>query len=112
MRKTRLDELPQLWNVLTGDMSLIGPRPERPELYGKLNKAVPLFAERNYGVKPGITGPAQIHNGYDETIDDVRNKVAYDHSYALSLSNFTNWIMNDVLIVYQTIGVVLGRKGQ
>ncbi|PCJ02213.1 MAG: hypothetical protein COB14_02485 [Alphaproteobacteria bacterium] len=112
MRKTRLDELPQLWNVLIGDMSLIGPRPERPELYGKLEKAVPFFAERNFGVRPGITGPAQIHNGYDETIEDVRNKAAYDHSYALSLSSFKNWIRGDALIFYQTIGVVVGRRGQ
>ena len=112
MRKTRLDELPQFWNVLIGDMSLIGPRPERPELYGKLTREVPFFAERNYGVRPGITGPAQIHNGYDESIDDVRNKVGYDHSYALSLSGFKNWIMGDALIIYQTIGVVIGRRGQ
>ncbi len=112
LRKTRLDELPQLWNVLIGDMSLIGPRPERPELYGKLNREVPFFAERNYGVRPGITGPAQIHNGYDESIDDVRNKAGYDHSYALSLSHFKNWIMGDALIIYQTIGVVVNRRGQ
>jgi len=112
MRKTRLDELPQLWNILIGDMSLIGPRPERPELYGKLNREVPFFAERNYGVRPGITGPAQIHNGYDETIEDVRNKAAYDHSYALSLVNFRHWMMGDAALLFQTVGVVVGQRGQ
>ncbi len=112
MRKTRLDELPQLWNVLIGDMSVIGPRPERPELYGKLNREIPFFVERNYGVRPGITGPAQVHNGYDETIDDVRNKAGYDHSYALSLGDFKNWIIGDIQIIFQTVGVVVGRRGQ
>ena len=110
MRKTRLDEIPQLWNVLIGDMSLIGPRPERPELYGKLNYEVPFFAERNYGVRPGITGLAQIHNGYKKSIEDMRNKAAYDHSYALSLCDFKKWIMGDALIIYQTLSGG-GKKG-
>ncbi|WP_343563401.1 sugar transferase [Kiloniella sp. b19] len=112
LRKTRIDELPQLWNVLKGDMSLIGPRPERPELYGKLEKAVPFFAERNFGVRPGITGPAQIFNGYDATIEDVRNKAAWDHSYALQLSDVKSWVSVDLEILFKTVGVIVGRRGQ
>lgn len=112
LRKTRLDELPQLWNVLKGDMSLIGPRPERPELYGKLEKAVPFFAERNFGLRPGITGPAQVFNGYDATIEDVRNKAAWDHAYALQLCGVRSWVSNDVEILVKTIGVMIGRRGQ
>ena len=112
LRKTRLDELPQLWNVLTGEMSLIGPRPERPELYGKLEKAVPFFTERNFGLRPGITGPAQVFNGYDATIEDVRNKAAWDHAYALQLCGVRSWVSNDVEILIKTIGVMIGRRGQ
>ena len=65
LRKTRLDELPQLFNVLKGEMSLIGPRPERPTFYNKLENEIPYFADRTYGVMPGITGLAQVNQGYD-----------------------------------------------
>jgi len=112
LRKTRLDEIPQLWNVLKGDMSLVGPRPERPGITGDLNKEIPFFAERTYNVKPGITGLAQVYNGYDQSIEDARNKAAYDHSYALSLSGLRSWLCMDLLIIKQTIMVVLGARGQ
>lgn len=85
LRKTRLDELPQFFNVLNGDMSLVGPRPERPTFYNKLEHEIPYFSERTYGVLPGITGLAQVNQGYDTSIEDVRSKVGFDHSYALSL---------------------------
>ena len=112
LRKTRLDEIPQLFNVLCGDMSVIGPRPERPGICNKLEDAIPLYIERTYGVRPGITGLAQVYQGYDETIEDVRSKVAYDHAYALSLSRLTSWLTMDGEILWQTAGVVLGARGR
>ncbi|MFT4925391.1 MAG: lipopolysaccharide/colanic/teichoic acid biosynthesis glycosyltransferase [Phenylobacterium sp.] len=112
LRKTRIDELPQFINVLRGEMSVVGPRPERPVFYQKLENDIPLYSDRTYGVKPGITGLAQVNQGYDETIEDVRSKLLYDHSYALSLSKFKAWLMMDIHILYKTIMVVIGKKGQ
>lgn len=112
LRLTRLDEIPQLYNVLKGDMSLIGPRPERPDFYKKLEDAIPFFTERTWGLKPGITGLAQINQGYDECIEDVRNKVSYDHAYALSLSSFISWLRADIDIVFKTIVVMVCGRGQ
>lgn len=112
LRKTRLDELPQLYNVLIGDMSIIGPRPERPGFYKKLEKAIPYFAERTYGVLPGITGLAQINQGYDTCLDDVRSKVAYDHCYALALHKPSSWIKMDLWIALHTIKVMVLGRGQ
>ncbi|VTU01385.1 sugar transferase : Sugar transferase, PEP-CTERM system associated OS=Rhodopirellula sp. SWK7 GN=RRSWK_02665 PE=4 SV=1: Bac_transf [Gemmataceae bacterium] len=79
-RKLHLDELPQLWNVLRGDMSLIGPRPERPEIVAKLRESVPGY-DRRHQVKPGITGFAQVHLPPDTCLRSVKNKVAYDLFY-------------------------------
>lgn len=112
LRKTRLDELPQLYNVLCGDMSLIGPRPERPGFYQKLESQIPYFAERTWGLKPGITGLAQVHQGYDRNIDDVRSKVGYDHAYALSLSNYSTWLRSDLNIIVKTLLVMICGRGQ
>lgn len=112
LRKTRLDEIPQLFNVFKGEMSLIGPRPERPILYKKLNDAIPFFAERTYGILPGITGLAQVNQGYDTCLDDVRKKVAYDHSYALCMGSFFLWLKTDVQILLRTILVVAQGRGQ
>ncbi len=112
LRKTRLDELPQLINVLQGDMSLIGPRPERPSFYQKLENEIPFFADRTYGVMPGITGLAQINQGYDTCIDDVRTKVGYDHCYALSLRSTKSWVMMDMNIVAKTVLVMFNGRGQ
>ncbi len=112
LRKTRLDELPQLYNVLNGDMSIIGPRPERPGFYKTLDKAIPYFAERTYGVLPGITGLAQINQGYDTCLDDVRSKVAYDHCYALALLKPSTWIKMDLWIAIHTIKVMVLGRGQ
>ncbi|WP_438462828.1 sugar transferase [Marinomonas sp. PE14-40] len=112
LRLTRLDEIPQLYNVLKGDMSLIGPRPERPDFYKKLEDAIPFFTERTWGLKPGITGLAQVNQGYDECIEDVRNKVSYDHAYALSLSSFISWLRADIDIVFKTIVVMVCGRGQ
>lgn len=112
LRKTRLDELPQLINVIRGDMSIVGPRPERPDFYGKLENAIPFFTERTYGVLPGITGLAQVHQGYDTCIEDVRSKVGYDHSYALALHNLGSWLKMDTWIMLKTITVMITGRGQ
>jgi lipopolysaccharide/colanic/teichoic acid biosynthesis glycosyltransferase len=105
LRKTRLDELPQLWNVLKGEMTLVGPRPERPEFIEKLSDEIPNYINR-LGLKPGLTGLAQIVNGYDTDLDSFRRKVSYDLMY---LQNCCVW--NDVKILFRTIGVVLTGSG-
>ncbi|WP_159656468.1 sugar transferase [Vibrio atypicus] len=112
LRKTRLDEIPQLFNVIRGDMSLIGPRPERPSFYNKLEQAIPYFADRTYGVMPGITGLAQVNQGYDTCIDDVRRKVGFDHSYALSLRSLRSWVAMDIDIITRTIVVMFDGRGR
>ncbi len=105
LRKTRLDELPQLWNVLKGEMSLVGPRPERPEFIEDLNNQIPGYLRR-LGLKPGLTGISQIVNGYDNNIESFRRKVAFDLLY---LQNCCLW--NDLKILLRTVGVVLTGKG-
>lgn len=112
MRKTRIDELPQCFNVLCGEMSLIGPRPERPGFFNKLEDAIPFYAERTYGLKPGITGLAQVNQAYDSCIEDVRNKVLYDHAYAARITTWWGWLTTDVGILLKTVMVVVLRKGQ
>lgn len=112
LRKTRIDEIPQLYNVLRGDMSLVGPRPERPGFYQKLEREIPFYAERTYGLRPGITGLAQVFQGYDASIEDVRSKVSYDHAYALCLSHSRTWLAMDFEIMLRTIGVMFGARGQ
>ncbi|MCA8996090.1 MAG: sugar transferase, partial [Planctomycetaceae bacterium] len=101
----RLDELPQLWNVLKGEMSLVGPRPERPEFIEKLSEEIPNYLDR-LGLKPGLTGVAQILNGYDNEIESFRRKVAFDLHY---LRHCGPW--NDFKILIRTISVVLTGSG-
>lgn len=105
MRLTRLDELPQLWNVLKGEMSLVGPRPERPEFIEELSEQIPDYLQR-LGLKPGLTGVAQIVNGYDNDLESFRRKVAFDVLY---LQNCSCW--NDFKILLRTIRVVLTGSG-
>jgi len=112
LRKTRLDELPQLLNVLVGDMSLIGPRPERPGFYQKLEQEIPYFAERTYGILPGVTGLAQVHQGYDTCIDDVRSKLGFDLSYALAIQSPLSCLRMDMNIIWRTIVVMVTGRGQ
>ena len=105
LRKSRLDELPQLWNVLRGEMSLVGPRPERPEFVEQLSQEIPNYLVR-LGMKPGITGLAQVLNGYDNEVEGFRRKVALDLLY---LQNCCFW--NDVKILLRTVVVVVTGKG-
>jgi len=105
LRRTRIDELPQLWNILRGDMSLIGPRPERPEFMMKLQDQIPNFIDR-LGLKPGLTGIAQVVNGYDNELEGFRRKVSYDLLY---LQNCCVW--NDIKILFRTIRVVITGEG-
>jgi lipopolysaccharide/colanic/teichoic acid biosynthesis glycosyltransferase len=134
LRKSRLDELPQFWDVLRGKMSLVGPRPERPELLEDLSYAIPLFEERMRDVKPGITGLAQISLGYtgaipegseigklaatlqnpwqlDETrgslADDMRIKLLYDLAYTASLERFDTFLRTELGIIAKTPLVML-----
>lgn len=112
LRKTRLDELPQLINVLKGDMALIGPRPERPVFCGKLEKVIPGYIERTAGVKPGLSGLAQVEGDYDSTLEDVRRKIVRDVRYALALGDLASWFTMDMRIILRTIGVVLAARGR
>ncbi len=105
MRKTRIDELPQTWSVLKGEMSFVGPRPERPEFVSDLEDVLPYYAERHM-VKPGITGWAQINYPYGASIEDSRHKLEYDLYYA---KNYTPFL--DLLILLQTLRVVLWHEG-
>lgn len=134
LRKSRLDELPQFWDVLRGKMSIVGPRPERPELLQDLSYAIPLFEERMRDVKPGITGLAQISLGYtgsipegseiaklastlqnpwqlDETkgslADDMRIKLLYDLAYTASLERFDTFLRTELGIIFKTPLVML-----
>ncbi len=134
LRKSRLDELPQFWDVLRGKMSLVGPRPERPELLQDLSYAIPLFEERMRDVKPGITGLAQISLGYTGAIpegseiaklaatlqnpwdleetkgslaDDMRIKLLYDLAYTASLESFDTFLRTELGIIFKTPLVML-----
>jgi lipopolysaccharide/colanic/teichoic acid biosynthesis glycosyltransferase len=112
LRKVRLDELPQFINVIKGDMSLIGPRPERPEIVIELDKAIPFYSERTYDMTPGITGLAQVNQGYDTCIDDVKAKIAYDFAYSLSLTKLHRWLLMDLKIIFKTILIMVLGRGQ
>jgi lipopolysaccharide/colanic/teichoic acid biosynthesis glycosyltransferase len=105
LRKTRLDELPQLYNVLRGDMNVVGPRPERPTIFAELRENIPQYPQRQR-VKPGITGWAQINQSYDSCMDDVREKVKFDLEY-VSRQGF----VEDVRIMSMTLPVMIFRKG-
>ena len=105
IRKVRIDELPQTWSVLKGEMSFVGPRPERPEFVAGLEDQLPYYAERHM-VKPGITGWGQINYPYGASIEDSRHKLEYDLYYA---KNYTPFL--DLLIILQTLRVVLWREG-
>jgi len=139
MRKVRLDELPQLWNVLKGDMSHVGPRPERPELLINLAHAIPYFEERMRDCRPGLTGLAQVSLGYTGSIpenselsafrdslqnpfglekadgalaDDLRAKLLYDLAYTASLERLSTYITTELRVIAMTPLVLLKGSGQ
>jgi lipopolysaccharide/colanic/teichoic acid biosynthesis glycosyltransferase len=105
LRQHRLDELPQLFNVLGGDMNVVGPRPEQPGLFRELEARVPGYARRQ-AVLPGITGWAQVNHGYDRSIDDVRRKVELDIEYIQRRS-----AAEDLAIMARTVPVMIWRRG-
>ena len=105
IRRLRIDELPQLWNVLRGDMSFVGPRPERPAFVNDFCRQIPFYAERHC-VKPGITGWAQTNYPYGASLEDARNKLSYDLYYVKNHGLFL-----DVIIILQTIRVILWADG-
>jgi sugar transferase (PEP-CTERM system associated) len=105
LRKTRLDEIPQLFNVLNGDMSFVGPRPERPEFVAMLKEVIPYYSERHF-VKPGITGWAQVSYPYGASVEDAIEKLRYDLYYIKNLCGLL-----DIFIIIKTIHVVLFGKG-
>lgn len=105
LRKSRLDELPQLLNVLKGEMNLVGPRPEQPEIFRELRREIPEYQGRQQ-VLPGITGWAQVNLHYDQSIADVRQKVALDLEYIHQQS-----AMEDLKIMLRTVPVMLFQKG-
>ena len=104
-KRTKLDEIPQLWNILRGDMSLVGPRPERPVFVEELSREIPMY-KRRLKVRPGITGWAQVKHKYDESIEDVRKKVQYDLFYIENMS-----LRMDFKIILSTFSHMLMWKG-
>jgi exopolysaccharide biosynthesis polyprenyl glycosylphosphotransferase len=106
LRKLHLDEIPQFWNILSGHMSLVGPRPERPVFVEQLSREIPLYPRR-LKVRPGITGWAQVKHKYDESIDDVRKKVQYDLFYIENMS-----LRMDLKIIFSTVSHMLLGKGR
>jgi len=139
LRRTRLDEIPQLVNVLRGEMSVVGPRPERPELLSNMSMAIPYFEERMRMVKPGITGLAQVELSYtgemsktselrqyqDQLLnpfklddaegalaDDMRTKLLYDFAYSVRLEDFRSFLETDLSIIVRTPMVMILGKGR
>jgi exopolysaccharide biosynthesis polyprenyl glycosylphosphotransferase len=105
MRKTRLDEIPQLWNVLRGEMGFVGPRPERPEFVEWLNAEIPFYDLRHI-IRPGITGWAQVRYRYGASLEETKQKLEYDLYYVKHLS-----IGLDLLIMFETIKTIILRRG-
>jgi len=116
LRRTHIDELPQLWNVLRGDMSLVGPRPERPEFIPKLESAIPLYRDR-LEVRPGVTGLAQVQLAADTDLASVRRKLAHDLHYVrhlgawLDLRIFVATVLHVVGLPHELVGKLLCLPG-
>ena len=106
LRKTRIDELPQLISVLKGEMSMVGPRPERPSFVAQLREQIPYYDVR-HSIKPGVTGWAQVRYSYGASVEDARRKHQFDLYYVKNNSLFL-----DLIILIETVSVVLFREGQ
>ncbi|MBW8889127.1 MAG: sugar transferase [Fibrobacteres bacterium] len=109
LRSTHLDELPQFWSVLKGDMSFIGPRPERPHFTVKYFREIPLYRERTRGLKPGITGLSQIVLGYDDSLESVARKTHFDLAYRTSMSSLGSWLRMEAWVLCNTLRYLLQR---
>jgi sugar transferase (PEP-CTERM system associated) len=105
LRRTRLDEIPQLWNALRGDMSIVGPRPERPGFVADLTRQIPFYGQRHV-VKPGVTGWAQVRYTYGASVEDALQKLQYDLYYIKNMS-----VALDIFVMVQTVKTVLLRRG-
>ncbi len=105
MRRYRLDEIPQLWNVLIGDMSMVGPRPERPEFVAELTRQIPYYGQRHI-VRPGLTGWAQVRYTYGASQEDALQKLQFDLFYIKNLS-----LPMDLFILLNTVKTVILRQG-
>jgi len=105
LRNTRLDEIPQLWNVLRGDMAFVGPRPERPEFVQWLSEEIPFYDLRHM-IRPGITGWAQVRYRYGASLEETKRKLEYDLYYVKHQS-----IGLDLLIMFETIKTIILRRG-
>jgi lipopolysaccharide/colanic/teichoic acid biosynthesis glycosyltransferase len=105
MRKTRLDEIPQLWNVLKGDMAFVGPRPERPEFVQWLEEQIPYYNMRHI-IRPGLTGWAQVKYQYGASLEETKQKLQYDLYYIKHMS-----VALDLWIMFETIKTVILRRG-
>ena len=106
LRKMHLDEMPQFWNILRGEMSVVGPRPERPEFVAQLEKQIPFYRLR-HAVKPGMAGWAILHAGYVDSVEDARLRVEYDLYY---IKHQSIWM--DFWILFRMVGHVLAFRGQ
>jgi lipopolysaccharide/colanic/teichoic acid biosynthesis glycosyltransferase len=106
LRKTRLDELPQIWNVIKGDLSFIGPRPERPEFVGQLAQQIPFYSARHL-IRPGLSGWAQINFPYGASVEDTTEKLQYDLYYVKNRS-----LLLDLVIALKTLAIIIRRQGR
>ncbi len=110
LRSLHLDELPQFWNILKGDMSFIGPRPERAYFVRQYSEKIPHYFDRTLHIRPGLTGFAQIAVGYDDSMESVVRKTHYDLAYRASLCCFTNWVRMELWILTRTVFYLLNRQ--
>ncbi|MFW2388684.1 MAG: sugar transferase [Polyangiales bacterium] len=111
LRKIRLDEVPQLFQVLRGEMTLVGPRPERPSITDSLSLELPGYDDRHPPCKPGITGWAQVHTGYDTSVESVREKLLYDFTYNAHLYGLRSYLAMELRVIALTLLVIVNRRG-